>query len=467
MPDGNEFVYLLRLAKQYNPWYLAGDFSFSFAGNEHWLFNHLFGLFAVGLSIEMLGWAGRIACWLAIVYGLFRLGKHWDISYRAVCIAIFIWLCFGQTIVNDEWMLGGFEAKSVAYACLIFALDGFCRKKYTLAAILAGLTFSFHPAVGLWAILAIGSGLLAAKTEIVDIIKVVVITGLFSLPGIVPLLTNGLTHASDDDWKFIALVRAPAVFDILAWSKSSIILLWLMFAFCFAAYKLRETEFKFNFLHVFLVALGGFFIVGATFRITEHYEFARLMPMRLFPVFATLFFFFTFARVWKQRSFSAVLAGLAIIITMLTIVRHNPVGFAFEQIKANYRSWTQTKDDATRVFEWVEQNTPRDSVIIAPPWRRDYWYRAGRPQVASFTFPTYENLREWRTRVKRMIGEKPMAAGERTPEDMAPAYRAMNFDEIDAMSLEYRADYLISDGEYPYPVVFRSGQWKLFLLPKK
>ena len=127
VPSSNEFSYLLRLRKVYDPNYLASDITFSTPANEYWLFDHIFGLLTFFLSIEMIGWLGRIACWSVLLFALMKLGKRWEIPLWTISVSIFLWLYVGQSIIADEWMFGGFEAKCVAYICLIFALESFFR----------------------------------------------------------------------------------------------------------------------------------------------------------------------------------------------------------------------------------------------------------------------------------------------------------------------------------------------------
>ena len=72
VPFNNEFLYLLRL----QPGFLPNDWTFSHAANEHWLFNTIFSLPAHLISIEAIGWLGRVACWLLCLAALLRLGRH-------------------------------------------------------------------------------------------------------------------------------------------------------------------------------------------------------------------------------------------------------------------------------------------------------------------------------------------------------------------------------------------------------
>ena len=108
-PFGNEYAYLLRLITTYNSDFLLNDATFAIHANEHWLFNHLFGLLTFFFSIEFIGWSGRIVCWAVLLFALMRLAKHWEIPLWMITASILLWLCRGQSIVGDEWIFGTFE----------------------------------------------------------------------------------------------------------------------------------------------------------------------------------------------------------------------------------------------------------------------------------------------------------------------------------------------------------------------
>ena len=69
---------------------------------------------------------GRVACWAVLIYALQRLARHWEIPMWLATAGIAIWLAAGQTIVGGEWMIGTFEAKCIAYICLLFAARRLC-----------------------------------------------------------------------------------------------------------------------------------------------------------------------------------------------------------------------------------------------------------------------------------------------------------------------------------------------------
>ncbi len=463
-PFDNEYAYLLRLVKTYDADFLLNDWTFSAPANEHWVFNHIFGLLTFVFSIEFISWSGRIVCWTILLSALMRLGKYWEIPLWAITASIFLWLCGGQSVVGREWIIGTFEAKCVAYICLLFALDGFCRERVVAPSILLGLTFSFHPAVGVWAVLATGSALLVCRRNFTELFKVAALTAVFALPGLLPALSEIGSGASLEDWKFITLVRLPGLLNPFSWSKSAIGLLYLQLAFCVLFYRAGGASKERKFLMAFLSVLCLFFTAGIFLRVFDQYTLLRYMPMRLFPVFAPLFFFFTLAEAWKRRLFAPPLKWAALVGVVCLLMWQNPLTTAFDYLAENYRTWTSGADDAAQTFIWLRENTPNGTIVIAPPWRKDFWYLSRRAEILHDGYPPFSALTEWRKRLEILTGEAPTLKGRRETEEAAAFYNSLTTARIDEIAARWQAQYLVSEGEYPYDAVFTSGKYKVYRL---
>ena len=461
LPYSNEFVYLLRLA----PDFLPNDWTFSQPANEHWLFNALFSLPVYFLSLETTGWLGRIAVWGLCLFALLKLGKRWEISFWATSISVFLWLAAAQAVVNDEWIFGGFEAKTVAYACLLFALDRVSNREIILPSVLLGLSFSFHPAVGLWAIPAIGLVLLFEKIPTADFVKVVVITGLFSLLGLVPLFAeqNSVTANSFDDWQFIVTTRVPWHLDPFQFPIVGIFLVFAMLIFNVVA--LWKTEsFALRFLLEFQIALGFFFLFGVILRLFELYPLLRFMPMRLFPVFTPIFFLFTAFRFVPQirdKKYK-IIAALFVVSAVFLL---NPLREGFYQLEATYQSWTKPPTDLQKSWLWIAHNTPPNALVIEPPHTRELWYFPRRATVASYGYPTFDRLGEWRERISDLTGGLRISDGEKAGEEIETAYNNLTAAQIEAIKTKYGATHLVSRAQYPYPIIFETETYKVYRLP--
>ena len=461
VPYSNEFLYLLRL----EPNFLPNDWAFSQPANEHWLFNTIFSLPAYFFSLETIGWAGRIAVWILCLIPLLKIGRHWKIPFWAIGVSIFVWLALGQAVVNDEWIFGGFEAKTISYICLLFSLDKFSRREIIVPSVLLGLSFGFHPAIGLWAIPAVGLALLFEMIATRDFVRVVVLTGIFSLFGLIPLFAEQTNTAANsfDDWQFIVIYRVPWHLDLFQFSRSGMFLLYVMLAFnIFALWK--SENFALRFLLKFQTALGVFFLFGYGLRWLELYPLLRLMPMRLFPIFTPLFFLFT-AFYFVPRISSKRSKIIAALFVAAVVVLLNPLGKGYSQIRETVQSRTAAPDDFQKTSLWIAANTPPDALVIQPPNRRDIWYFSHRAAVASFSYPNYNRLDEWRTRIADLTGNLRISKGEFANEEVEAAYNRLTVLQIAALKQKYAATHLVSRTVYPYPIIFETETYKVYQLP--
>ena len=460
VPFSNEFLYLLRP----EPNFLPNDWTFASPANEHWLFNFIFSFPARIFSFEMLGWLGRLAVWTWCLIALIKIGRRWTIPVWAIGASIFLWLCFAQSVVNDEWIFGGFEAKTVAYVCLLFALNEFSKLRLIVPSILLGLSFSFHPAVGLWAIAAVGLTLLFEKISVIDFIKVVGITFVFALFGLIPLFFEQTSQAafSFDDWKYVVLYRVPWHLDLFQFSKSGIVLIFVMLGFnCFALWK-SET-FALRFLLKFQICLGAFFAFGLLLRWFELYPLLRFMPMRLFPIFTPLFFIFTaFYFVPRIASRKYKIAAAAFVVLMIAAL--NPFGKGYNQVRETARTWRAAPTDLQIASRWIADNTPTDALVIQPPHDREFWYYTRRAAVVSFAYPTYDRLSEWRGRINDLTGNWQISKGETASEEIEAAFNKLSIEQIEQLKRKYAATHLVSRAVYPYPVIYQTETYKVYQL---
>lgn len=464
VPYSNEFNYLLRLKQVYDPGYLINDITFATPTNEYWLFDHLFGLLTFFLSIEAVGWIGRIACWSVLLFALMKLGKRWEISGWMISFSIFIWLCIGQSIIADEWMFGGFEAKCVAYICLIFALDRFCDEKDISAAILLGLSFSFHPIVGLWGIAAAIPALLIWQKDFLKVLKVGIISGSFSLIGAIPLLQMAANSVvpTTENLKFFELVKFQHHFDPFSWSRSAVLLVCILMVFCVIVHTQIKRSGSPRFLLTFLTILFVFFVFGFLLRSLSQYELMKYTPTRLFAVFIPLFFLFYLAGAYQNDLLKKPLQ-VAVLLPIIFLSLWNKLPMrGFEQARSTFSIWNQKQDDLAQAFVWLKNNTPKDTLVIAPPWRYDFWYLSERAEIVNYRKPVISDVGEWQTRLELLIGEPNPADKVRDEQDFAKFYYAIDREKIDSLAKKYGAGYFVSTSDYSYEIVHSNGSVKVY-----
>lgn len=461
VPFNNENIYLLRLLDGILP----NDWSFSVSANEHWLFNYIFSIPAAILPLEIVGWGGRLLSWFACGAGIILLSRLWNLPAALLFAAFVLWLLIGQSVVNGEWIFGTFEAKTIAYALLIPGLWAAAGGRLKAGALLLGLTFSFHPAVGLWSAIASSLAVLSIEKRIREIAWFYALMAISMLPGFIPLAKDQLSGADADNqiWKFLVTKAMPYHLDPFAYSRIELVGLGVMFVFAATYLFLQRTAAQ-TFLAVFLIALFGFFVSAFFLRIFDQYALLRFMPMRLFPLFTPLFFLFSLFAIFRTHRlrFAAFPIILIACVGYFAAYRSGP---GFSQIKENMNAWRTKDDELTTAYDWIARNTSRDAVIASPPTHKEVWYRTRRATIAAFRYPIYAQLPEWMHRINALTGNRPLNNPENILDEIDNAFFALTVSQVNALRKEFGAQYILTQSEYPFRLVYSNSQWKLYEIP--
>jgi hypothetical protein len=473
VPSNNESLYLLQLAKFWNPNLLANDWTFSGPLTSHFGFNLVFGPLTLLFPLEVVGWIGRTLSWSLILVALLQFGRHFRIPLWTITGSILLWLLYRQSIVGGEWILGTFEAKCIAYGLLFFSLNGFIRQRLIWASVLLGLAFSFHPVVGLWGALAVGFTLIALRYPIAALIKSGCYTVLFALPGLIPLLMTPFRSGAEsaDVWRFLALVVIPYHFDpfYFAASGKHILLLAILLCFNWIHFTLDRSNHALRFLVLFQAFLGLFFGLGFFARFIDSYQFLMLMPCRLFPVLLPLCFFLHLMSALHHCSSLKAGKGLLMVGFLALAIFGNPLDLFVETVKKHYSMWTRQEEDWEKAFKWVAKNTSINSIVISPPWRGESFYLSQREQIASWWVPRFDRLTEWRERLELLAGDVSSVKPETTKarmDHMIHNYNHLRKADIESLTEKYGANYLVSSTEYNYPTLYESGTYKVYSLTR-
>jgi hypothetical protein len=474
VPSNNEYVYLLQLAKLWNPDLLSNDWTFSGPLFTHFVFNFIFGSLTLLFSLEVVGWIGRILSWSLILVALLQFGKQFRIPLWMITVSILLWLFYRQSIVGGEWILGTFEAKCIAYALLFFSLNGFIRQGLIWPSILLGLAFSFHPLVGLWGALAVGFSLIVLRYPIVALIKSGCYTALFALPGLIPLLATSFEggRESSEAWRFIALVVIPYHLDPFYFGGSGkLLLLAILMCFNWFQFKSDSESHALRLLISFQAFLGLFFALGFLARFTNNYQLLMFMPCRLFPVLLPLFFFLHLMSALHHCGSIKAGKGLVMVGFLAFASFGNPVQLFVDRVVYHYEQWTRQEGDLETAFKWIAKNTPANSIVILPPWRSDSFYFSQRAQIANLWVPRWDRLTEWRERLESVGGDLSGVRDgsnwfKESAERLAHNYNQLTATDIASLIEKYGAEYLVSPANYNYPVIFHSGIYNVYSLTR-
>ncbi len=154
-PDVNESHYLTKAKHYWDPNWCAGDI---FLGSSfaHWIFFVSSGWLANFFSLSAVAWIGRVITWGLLSFAWQRFTSSLlPAKGLSILSAIFFLLLNERFHLAGEWVVGGFEAKGLAYFFVLMALGSAVQRKWNWAWPMLGCAMAFHVLVGGWAFIAL------------------------------------------------------------------------------------------------------------------------------------------------------------------------------------------------------------------------------------------------------------------------------------------------------------------------
>jgi hypothetical protein len=437
IPGPNEPQYLGKAKHYWDPGWCARDF-FLNSSSAHLVFFQTFGLLtrwftldttaviarAVGLLVFATGWTLLVH---ALVPG--RWPPLWA-AWTFLAIAAFA----GN--LSGEWLIGGIEAKVVAYgllfaamACCMDGIYGPRGRSLLVTGILIGLAISFHPVVGIWGAACIvfacivarlfghsgrGPESLERQTPALrpSIIGAIGCATVLSIPGIAAGIraTAGSSFEADYIQVYYRLAHHldPLHFAKSAWViYAALGIFWLTGRWLMARHR-AESWFAWFVVASGLIALCGLLVgwrqgppenVPETVRdyafpwlidVPLRWKFLKLYPFRLFDAMLPIAAAITVAGLlrrwcefvcqwhgtWRRAGVALMwlACGIPALVTVLQPADDARPTFDSEEL-ADWRD----------VCRWTLANTPENALILTPvqeSWAFK-WY-AQRAEFVSF-----------------------------------------------------------------------------------
>ena len=156
VPGINESHYLPKAKHVWDSRFAAGDL-FLQSHDAHYWTSALAGLAARLLPLAGVAWLGRIVSWGLLAWAWRGLGEALQLPKLLRPFALLSWLLgvhYGHWA--GEWVVGGFEAKTLAYPLVIWGLAAMVRGQWQKVWLAMGGAMAWHPVVGGWAGLSAG-----------------------------------------------------------------------------------------------------------------------------------------------------------------------------------------------------------------------------------------------------------------------------------------------------------------------
>lgn len=405
-PEVNEAHYLGKAKHYWNPSWAAGDFFFE-SDDTHLVFYVTCGWVTRWLSLAAFAWLGRWFTWLLLAAAWQKLcqtvvGRP---GWAVLSGALFLALNTGCHLAG-EWVVGGFEAKGLAYALVFFALTALVRECWNTAFLLLGAAAALHVLVGGWATIAMGLCwlILPETPRLSRLLPGIVGGAILALPGVLPALelnwgVDPLVVAEANDIYVFRRLPHHLVPEAFRWQFLArflaLLALWL-FLVCKQSHHPFLGKLRGFVVATLTISLAGMLLSFATLNLPElkaallRYYWFRLADVMV-PAGIALHAAVALAAAPRfgreSRSFWLRFASWGLVLAGLVFAAHGDYAAwnLFENVpRSDKAGKVLNHDDWRDVCHWMAENSPQGTVAITPRMAQTFTWYAGRGQVVSW-----------------------------------------------------------------------------------
>lgn len=474
VPDVNEAHYLTKAKHFLEPDWCGRDI-FLASADSHVVFFATFGYLTQIMSLPAAAWCGRVIQWLLLAWGWRRLSFAvapkfgWAAITGAAAVAI------GERFhMAGEWIVGGCEAKVVAYALVFSGLADLVRGRWNRTLLQFGAASAYHVLVGGWSFVAAGTAWLVAGRDRPVLSKWLpglVVGGLFALAGLWPAMNLGqgvdaatsieanriyvderLAHHLDPRY----LVEHFGSRQFILWAS------WIAVCFAIPATRglrrLRHFTLGAGLLALVGLAIGYFVPVESSARasLLRFYWFrlADVMPAIGLSLEAA-----AFAASSTQSGVRRLLIGVLAAIGAAHLVAVFVERAASPNARSENLAYPDNLESWRDVCHWIRKETPRDALFLTPrPFGTFNWYAERADAGVWKNVPQdARSLVEWRRRLNELYF------------DGAVWLNYVPLERIRRFARKYDVDYLVTYREPPLalPQVYANNDFVVYSLAEQ
>jgi hypothetical protein len=458
-PEPNEPHYLGKARHFWDPTWAPHDFFFSSA-DSHRVFYVTLGWLALYMPLASLAWCGRALTWLFLAWSWRRLS--WAIIPRPgwAVLSGLVFLTFNVCgHWAGEWVVGGFEAKGLAYALVFAALAALVEGRWNRTWLFLGTASALHVLVGGWTALAVGYCWLARggrNSPLSNMLPGLAVGAIVSLTGLLPAavlnwdVDPAVAHEANVVYVFERLKHHLVPREFPPWLIARHLLLligWL-------ALDRRQRK------SITLHRLGGV-VFGAL--AIELCGLAISLASKAYPEWAAgwlrLYWFrLSDALLPAGAALAGVAAAAAMprracaicgwVILCITLAATHRSEYAIAKLfrppaRGDKQGRVASAADWHDVCAWVAGHTPADATFLTPRLAQTFTWHAGRGQVVSWKDIPQDAkaIVEWWRRIKEVYGTRdPTWQGE-----WFDSLSLRNPAVLGRLGEKYQAEFLITE----------------------
>jgi hypothetical protein len=511
LPPGiNESHYLPKAKRMYDSTFASGNDIFLNSNDSHFLASTVAGSLAKYLELNELAWVCRAIAWSLLCIAWIMLCRALELPNLLRPLILLGWLLtvrYGH--LAGEWIVGGYEAKAIAYPLAMFGMASLLVGRWNAAWVWLGAATAFHPVVGGWITVSVIAVWLLVdltfdqrKSHMTGLAVAFILALIGAWPALMGLGSpdkEGLISAANVHTYFrLPHHMCPRTFGADRWAAAGLV--FVAFALL-AAISLRRlvrtssTTRSNNLLSKLRGVLDspiGKLVVIAQVSILISFcgwsidQLGVLTGREGIAAKLLRFYWFRWSDIavplavvvlagwWlKQFCYSAAgnrindltttgavtLAGVTLAVGSLTYHHWRleaetivpPADRWMLRTEGPFRSnWDGAGDQASplpnrfadwlAVCEWIQQNTPNDSLWITPKHQQTFKWYAQRAEVVSWKDVPQDNssIIEWYRRIERLT----------QPRDTTGRVRSWKTEELVEIAREYQSNWILMDRTY-------------------
>ena len=458
-PDVNESVYLAKIKHEWNPDWSPRDFYLN-STDAHAVFGLAVGWLTRFLSLPAFAWYGRLITWWLMAWSWQRLSFALAPRWWLAVVSAGLFVCLQERCqMAGEWVIGGFEAKGLAYVLVFLGLEMLVRNRWNRALWMWGAAAAFHVLVGGWTVVAAGLAWLSLGKHRPTLTTI--------LPGLagglmlaLPALWLALQLNAGADAETVREANRIYVFDRLphhlapqSFPKPAIFRHVLLVAAAVALFMLAPRGGGRRRLLSLVLGAAVVAAIGAAIALATSHDRALAAPLlrlywfrlsdALVPLGVALGAIAHLAATsritplrgqWQLGLVSGVaalhLAGYAVDRPFPTRPRADK-----ENKVADYIAWRH-------VCGWVEANTPVDALFLTPRTQQTFKWYSGRSEVATWKgLPqNAAHIVEWWRRLNEIHRDRELSRWRDSLNELSPQ-------QLQQLGQEYQARYLLTEAQ--------------------
>jgi hypothetical protein len=484
---GNEADYLPSIRQAVDHAWLPNDWYLNLNISYRQVFDFIFGELVSKFGFVNGAYLGRLIAYLLVAIAIYIFFR--TIHLRPLFgILVLLFFLNHQSLAAGEWIVGGLETKTIAYAMAILSFSFFLRKRYFIGFALAGAAISFHVLVGGYALICILVASLLNKswrTEWRLYLKnfwPFLITGILGIWAVIEQLIPQRGIDVIKAWNIYVYYRVPDHVMPFTWNtvpwRSDLALATGIFIIMYFMRSSKSARFVAAFalgsVSLFLIGLSIYAIGDTPLLRFYWFRFPDVMvPFLSAVLIALLLNDFADRRIIKKSLFQQFQLGLQTLLRLLppTII----ILLVVMMVQQTYRLQTSYKDSLHNdqgtilpAFEWISKNTPKQAIFLVDPTESYFYIYAQRAMLVSWKHSPQSAgpILEWYKRIELCNRNANLAEGNSndSAQEIQTNFYKLDQTQIQQIANLYGTNYYVglADQQLTFQRVYSDSVYAIF-----